>query len=810
MPPKISILTATYNRPALLKEAVQSVLKQTFTDLEHIIVNDGGVEVRHILDEFRDQRIVYLPLETNQGKAHALNQALKIARGEYIGYLDDDDHFFPNHVETLYKAISVHPEAGLVYSDFEEVNYEKDEAGNRIEVNRFVNYSRDFDREALFKGNYIPHPTILHRKELLEKYGGFDESFPCLIDWEILRRLAFYTDFIHIKQLTGEYYINRKTGDHITNLNNDRPQYYMEHLLRIRRKLPPKPWRNVTSVSLFLRLHSRDDALSSFISKLLHATIYPCEIFLCLHRGEESAVFGNQRADADVLGNDWLEKMNITVICGDDDADLLRQAALRATGELIVTLDTTQLLYKGWLNSIVESRKNHSVSRAFPLKYQPGATPWGWVLSREELQTGSWYRRKGLYDQNVDHEVEVSVIIPVRNKKELTEQCLVSIQRTQPRISHEIIVVDNASDDGTAQMLEKFQADGFLTWIRNDPPLPFAASCNRGAAVARGRYLLFLNNDTIALPGWMEELHRIAATTPDVGAVGAKLLFPDGSIQHAGVAFHHFKKQDIVNPHHIFRSFPGTHPAVNKIREFQVVTGACLLTPNRVFKQLGGFDERYTNCFEDVDYCLNLRSKDYKVLYTPYAELIHLEGQTPGRNDAVYPSRALLQEKWGDFMVEDEQNYLPAEGYSIEENDRGMIFICEESELRKWKEAIAQLVGLRQWLMALEEIDRFEQVVGTRDADLQEMRGICALHLGDILCARNAFYRAQALDPASPGPKWGLAQVAVQKQKPVEARARLTRLINDYPQDPHRTLWQKTLRDLECIEKSMLENAISQ
>ena len=66
MPPKISILTATYNRPALLKEAVQSVLKQTFTDLEHIIVNDGGVEVRHILDEFRDQRIVYLPLEAKR------------------------------------------------------------------------------------------------------------------------------------------------------------------------------------------------------------------------------------------------------------------------------------------------------------------------------------------------------------------------------------------------------------------------------------------------------------------------------------------------------------------------------------------------------------------------------------------------------------------------------------------------------------------------------------------------------------------------------------------------------------------------
>ncbi len=810
MPPKISILTATYNRPALLREAVQSVLKQTFTDLEYIVINDGGVDVKPILNEFGDRRIVYLPLEKNQGKAHALNQALKIARGEFIGYLDDDDHFFPEHVETLLNAFSAHPEADLVYSDFEEVNYEKDDAGNRIEVERLVKYSRDFDREALFKENYIPHPTILHRRNLPAQYGGFDESLPCLIDWELLRRMAFYTDFVHVKQVTGEYYINRRTGDHITNINNNRPQYYMEHFFRIRRKLPPKPWRRVASVSVFVSPRPRGEAPASFFSKLLYATIYPCEIFLCLNKREESAILGDEHSEVGAVQNEWLEKMNIAVIRGEDDADLIRQAAQLATGDLMVTMDTTQVLYKGWLNSIVERRRIQSGFQPYPLKYHDFSTPWGWVLTREDLHIGTWYRLSNLHDQSSDHKVEVSVIIPVRNKKVLTEQCLASIRRTQPRISHEIIVVDNASDDGTAQMLEKLQEDGFLTWVRNDPPLPFAASCNRGAAAARGRFLLFLNNDTIALPGWMEELHQIAATTPDIGAVGAKLLYPDGTIQHAGVAFHRFKRQNIVNPHHIFRAFPGTHPAVNKIREFQVVTGACLLTPHRVFKQLGGFDERYTNCFEDVDYCLNLRSKEYKVIYTPYAELIHLEGQTPGRNDAIYPSRVLLQEKWGDFMVEDEQNYLPAEGFSIQENDQGMIFICEESELRQWKEAIAQLIELQQWLMALEEIDRLEQVVGRQHVDILEMRGLCALKLGDIQRASDAFYRAQTLNPASPGPKWGLAQVALQKQKPVEARARLKRLISDYPLDSRRALWQKTLQDLDCMEGSMFDEAHSQ
>ncbi|MFH1862103.1 MAG: glycosyltransferase family 2 protein [bacterium] len=213
--------------------------------------------------------------------------------------------------------------------------------------------------------------------------------------------------------------------------------------------------------------------------------------------------------------------------------------------------------------------------------------------------------------------VVVSIIIPVKNRLEFTRACLHSIQATKPQIPYEIIVVDNASDDGTGEFLHAQTESGNLIWIYNDPPRPFAASCNRGAARASGEFLLFINNDTVALPGWLEELCRPIEANARIGAVGAKLLYPDDTIQHAGVAFHYFKELKVCGPYHIFRTFPRYALAVSKEREFQAVTGACMLTSRAVFDELGGFDEQFINCFEDVDYCLRLRECGYKVVYTP-------------------------------------------------------------------------------------------------------------------------------------------------------------------------------------------------
>lgn len=389
--------------------------------------------------------------------------------------------------------------------------------------------------------------------------------------------------------------------------------------------------------------------------------------------------------------------------------------------------------------------------------------------------------------------VKASIIIPVRNKLDFTARCLQSITASPPRVNHEIIVVDNASDDGTRDFLEEKASQGQLNAVRNDPPRPFSASCNQGARIASGDYLVFLNNDTEAFPGWLDEMVGVSERDSRIGAVGAKLLYPDGTIQHAGVAFHYFKKARRYGPYHIFRKFPRYAPAVMKEREFQCVTGACLLSPKNVFLEMDGFDERFINCFEDVDYCLRLRQRAYRVVYTPRAELIHYEGQTLGRNDNILQSDRVLREKWEGKLKDDDLDYLEPEGFIIQEETPGQLSLRPGKEMQSWWHAIHQLVELRQYGMALEEMDKLEKIIGGNHPEIFDLKGKCHLGMGDFRGARLDYARAQSEDPLNPDPKWMLVQVALAEGKTREARRRLEGLIERHPDDERCAEWREML-----------------
>ncbi len=141
----------------------------------------------------------------------------------------------------------------------------------------------------------------------------------------------------------------------------------------------------------------------------------------------------------------------------------------------------------------------------------------------------------------------VSVIIPAFNKWEYTFKCLMAVANNTRDVDHEVIVVDNASSDDTAQALPLL--DG-IRLQRNEKNLGFAKACNQGAAMARGKYLMFLNNDTEVRAGWLSSMVKILDGEPDVAMVGSKLLFPDGTLQHAGVVFAYAAPLP-VNPFHL-------------------------------------------------------------------------------------------------------------------------------------------------------------------------------------------------------------------------------------------------------------------
>ncbi|NNM99113.1 MAG: glycosyltransferase family 2 protein [Candidatus Eremiobacteraeota bacterium] len=241
-----------------------------------------------------------------------------------------------------------------------------------------------------------------------------------------------------------------------------------------------------------------------------------------------------------------------------------------------------------------------------------------------------------------------SIVIPVFNKAALTRVCLQSLAETLPRDTlGEVIVVDNGSTDDTATVLAEFP---WIKTIVNERNLGFAVANNQGAAVASGRILVLLNNDTKALPGWLEAM-LAHFENDDVGAVGARLLFGDGLIQHAGVIFNEILSGvNTMAPTHYGFLAPGEEPTVMKRRDVQAVTGACLATSRALYVRLGGLDEGFWNGYEDVDYCLKIRHAGLRIVYEPKAVLFHYESQSGSqRFRRVMPNIARLEGRWRDF-----------------------------------------------------------------------------------------------------------------------------------------------------------------
>jgi GT2 family glycosyltransferase len=262
--------------------------------------------------------------------------------------------------------------------------------------------------------------------------------------------------------------------------------------------------------------------------------------------------------------------------------------------------------------------------------------------------------------------VDYSIIIPVFNKAALTRQCLLALPETIADAGEgEVIVIDNASDDETPQMLTEFP---WVRVVRNDRNQGFAAANNQGAAIARGRFLVLLNNDIVPHPGWLAAMLS-RAREESVGAVGARLLFPDGTIQHAGVTFVpvHVGLPAFVASHHLGR-MSGDQPAAAAPAELQCVTAACMVTPRSLYLELGGLDESFWNGYEDVDYCLRVHRAGLRIIYEPRAVLTHYESQSGTQRFRRAPYNiALLARRWNQHVACDAGRFYSAFGLAHRE-----------------------------------------------------------------------------------------------------------------------------------------------
>jgi GT2 family glycosyltransferase len=262
--------------------------------------------------------------------------------------------------------------------------------------------------------------------------------------------------------------------------------------------------------------------------------------------------------------------------------------------------------------------------------------PLGATLSAQLAQDGAAARLEGLPDApalhrviyNLPAEPLVSILICTRDRADLLRICMNGILHKTDYGRFEIILVDNDSTAPEALALfAELSTDPRVTVLREPGAFNWAALNNKAAAHAAGEILLLLNNDIAMLEaGWLRELVA-QAVQPGVGAVGAKLLYPDGRVQHAGLSVN-----DAGGPAHLFRfvaaDAPGVCDMIRLTRELWAVTGACMAVPRRVFEALGGLNESLQVVANDIEFCLRLGALGYRIIFTPWAVLEHHEQAT--------------------------------------------------------------------------------------------------------------------------------------------------------------------------------------
>ncbi len=253
----------------------------------------------------------------------------------------------------------------------------------------------------------------------------------------------------------------------------------------------------------------------------------------------------------------------------------------------------------------------------------------------------------------------VSIVIAVFNRLGFTRLCLDRIARhTTARVPYEVIVVDNGSSDGTEEYFRAGAVQGLdLVYHRSEQNLGFAKANNLGARLARRSHLLFLNNDTLVQPGWLEEMVATIEADRTVGVVGIKQLFPyTNTIHHTGIIFTASK-----GPQHIYPFADASLPHVNRQREYQAVNGACLLIPQQLFEACGGFDECYVNGFEDLGLCMEVRQRGFRVVCCTRAFIYHYGQISEGRTADDPHNERHFWSKWRQAVTIDEGDYFRAD-----------------------------------------------------------------------------------------------------------------------------------------------------
>jgi GT2 family glycosyltransferase len=622
---KVSVLMATYNHEKYITQAIESVLiQQTGFPIELLVGEDCSTDnTRKIIESFANRYpSIVRPVfrEKNIGAALNFANLYELSSGEYLAELEGDDYWTdPLKLRKQVAFLEQNQDFSMCFHNA-IVYYQDGSKSSHPWVTPGNRNHRRYTLADILPGNFIQSCSVVYRKTL-PKIPEWLNSVP-MGDWPLHILHAEIGDMGYLDELMSVYRINSESS-----------------------------WMSASKAERIKRSIKATEMIDDALNEKYHYRF------------------------TRTITRMYYDLMMEYLICND------RDNALKAAFESINTIKDSaaqasyfpayMILFTKNIGNLIEKGMIPEAIALF--EENKGSFPKVNDLEKLTLVMNSYKAKAGINVEepminnkfsNINAEINimesikscenykdgVTVVIPVFNKFELTKQCLESIRQFPPNVPFDIIIVDNGSSDCTHQeVLDICKTDPNITYIQNETNKGFASACNTGARHSDKKFVMFLNNDTIVRPDWLDALVNVFHD-PAVGICGSKLLYPNGTIQHAGFCL----KYEIV-PVSQFAGESGNSIKANRLLEVIAVTGASLLVRKVVYDSVDGMDERYGMFYEDVDFCLKVHKTGLKIIYNPASSFIHIEAQsiTDPKTSIIQSekSKELFHQKWGDYLL---------------------------------------------------------------------------------------------------------------------------------------------------------------
>tara|TARA_B100001093_G_scaffold513752_1_gene586317 strand:- start:4764 stop:7874 length:3111 start_codon:yes stop_codon:yes gene_type:complete len=623
--PLISICVPVLNGSKYLTAALNSALCQTYRNFELLISDNGSTDSsREIVENLEIPSDIKVRVfeNSNSGISNNCNFLVEKSKGKFIKFLFQDDILCKNNLEKLLTNQNSFDNVGLVFSKREVILDDRSslicrqifEGGKDVHIHwtKIENFQSGLsllEDPNLLKQplNKVGEPSnTLILKDAFLKVGGFDQDLLQMLDLDLWYKIFSSYNVVFVDEYLSYFRVHRNQAS-VRNIELNIPRREFLHIFKS---------LILNNDYSSIKKEARAKLLGHFEGLLVDLAKYQNkeEIKKAVKENKEEikkAVKENKKEIKKVVKENKEEiakiktefKENIFLLNGQisnlkDKISFMRSTLSWKVRKVVVT----KFYNKFFLQRTTKS------------KIKIGIQPESLYSNEFEFKT-----------HNIP---QVSIIIPVFNNYEFTLKCIGSIkENTDEKLNYEIILIDDNSSDQTSELS---QISG-IKYVRNSLNHGFLYCCNLGIELSVSKYVVFLNNDTQVSKGWLTNLLTLFNTSTKIGAIGAKLVYPNGVLQEAGgfiwadATGCNYGKGDDAN-----------NPKYNFVREVDYASGACLVVPRKILCEVGNFSEEFSPAYyEDTDLCFKIRSQGYKVLYQPQSIIYHHEGLTCGVNEDV-------------------------------------------------------------------------------------------------------------------------------------------------------------------------------